>query len=216
LRKLGLSLAHEQVVLFPAVKPPDSGSFPSLGARGCFMSHLGVLADARRRGVTAALILEDDCDFGDIQDVGACLHDLQHHGDWRVFYGGFSAALKDLQEQVSSTQLVRVAPQQALMQSHCVGMTAPAIDAAHAYFSAMLERAAGDPAGGPMHVDGAYCWFRAAHPALPTYCAQPQVAFQRPSMSNVTSQRWFDQGLVGRCVTRPWRIVKRRLGLHLK
>jgi hypothetical protein len=67
-----------------------------------------------------------------------------------------------------------------------------------------------------MHVDGAYCWFRAAHPALPTYCAQPQVAFQRPSMSNVTSQRWFDQGLVGRCVTRPWRIVKRRLGLHLK
>ena len=35
------------VRFFDAQRPPDRGEFPSLGARGCFESHLSILRSAR-------------------------------------------------------------------------------------------------------------------------------------------------------------------------
>jgi len=94
LRRLGLSLQHEKVVLFPAVRPDSPGGFPSIGARGCFMSHLGVLQMAQAKGVDNILILEDDCDFS--KNVTAMLSQLDdglQKMDWAIVYGG---ALNDL------------------------------------------------------------------------------------------------------------------------
>lgn len=61
------------------------------------------------------------------------------------------------------------------------------------YLQAMLERPSGDPAGGPMHVDGAYSWFRRAHPDLRTVLATPPLGYQRPSRTDVHALRWFDR-----------------------
>jgi len=63
LARAGLSLSHPKVHLFEAVRPDEPGPFPSIGARGCFLSHLGVLKDAAMRGFDKVLVLEDDADF---------------------------------------------------------------------------------------------------------------------------------------------------------
>ena len=56
LRRLGLSYASSAVNLFPAVRPDDPGGFPTLGTRGCFLSHLGVLATAAAANVDSIIV----------------------------------------------------------------------------------------------------------------------------------------------------------------
>lgn len=46
-----------------ACRPHDAGGFPSIGSRGCFLSHLAVLEDASAKGFERILIVEDDVDF---------------------------------------------------------------------------------------------------------------------------------------------------------
>lgn len=40
----GASLAADdpRLRVFPGIRPADAGNFPSLGARGCYLSHLGI------------------------------------------------------------------------------------------------------------------------------------------------------------------------------
>ena len=45
---------------FPAICPTDAGNYPSLGARGCQLSHLALVEEAQRRNLDHVLILEDD------------------------------------------------------------------------------------------------------------------------------------------------------------
>ena len=45
LARLGLGL-DDRIALHEACRPDDRGDFPSLGARGCFLSHLTVLDQA--------------------------------------------------------------------------------------------------------------------------------------------------------------------------
>src|SRR5689334_12871580 len=61
LERLGASPANAS--FFEAHRPVSRGEFPSLGARGCFESHLAVLSGARDRGVETLLLLEDDFEF---------------------------------------------------------------------------------------------------------------------------------------------------------
>ena len=63
LRKVGLALNHPKVTLFNAIKPDEAGEFPSIGAKGCFLSHLGVLKDAQLKRFEQILIFEDDLDL---------------------------------------------------------------------------------------------------------------------------------------------------------
>ena len=44
-----------------------------------------------------------------------------------------------------------------------------------------------------MHVDGAYNWFRAAHPELKCAMAVPELGHQRASSSDISEAKWFDQ-----------------------
>src|SRR4051794_24805493 len=45
---------------FEAHRPASTGEFPSVGARGCFESHLAVLRAARSGAAETLLLLEDD------------------------------------------------------------------------------------------------------------------------------------------------------------
>ncbi|HAX77040.1 MAG TPA: LPS biosynthesis glycosyltransferase, partial [Cyanobacteria bacterium UBA11372] len=46
--------------MFPAIRPDDAGDFPSIGARGCFESHLAILKQALADRLSNVLIVEDD------------------------------------------------------------------------------------------------------------------------------------------------------------
>ncbi len=64
-RRAGISEPETRLVFFEAVRPPDQGGFPTVGARGCFLSHLGVLKAAVAAGHSSILVLEDDLNFVD-------------------------------------------------------------------------------------------------------------------------------------------------------
>jgi len=179
LARIGLSLDAPGVNIFPAVRPADAGPFSSIGARGCFMSHLGVLKAATgRRNV---LILEDDLDF--VDNISAPNLPV----DWGMFYGGARHELE------TSGPLTAAPPSAGLGCTHFVAINGGLIADLAAYLEAMLARPAGDPAGGPMHVDGAYSHFRADHPDVVTYVATPELGFQRPSRTDIHALPWFDR-----------------------
>lgn len=178
LAAVGLSFDSPQVRLFEAVRPDDAGAFPSVGARGCFMSHLGVLRDAV--GKTNVLILEDDLDFAE----GIVAPRIPM--GWGMFYGGARHAI------APAGLLTLTAPEDVIGCSHFLAISGAVIPRLVTYLEALLSRPAGDPAGGPMHVDGAYARFRADNPDVQTYLATPELGFQRPSRTDIHALRWYD------------------------
>ena len=93
LRRIGTGFDDRRVTLFAAVAPEDASGFRSIGARGCFLSHLGVLRAAQAAGYRRILVLEDDCDF--VARIDALLpaaldaYDAVRFG---MFYGGYQMA----------------------------------------------------------------------------------------------------------------------------
>ena len=60
LEKAGMPLEANKVEIFSAIRPEDAGDFPSIGARGCFLSHLAILKQAQADRLANVLIVEDD------------------------------------------------------------------------------------------------------------------------------------------------------------
>ena len=183
LGRLGLEIDGRHIAFHDACRPDDAGTFPSIGARGCFTSHLDVLEAAQASGAKTLLILEDDMDF--VRDaeasVAAAMEDLAGR-EWSIFYGGYDCPdlLPDARGPV-----VKANPGAAVGTTHFVAFSSEAIRHAIPYLKQLAARPAGDPAGGPMHVDGAYSWLRRAYPHLDTWLAQPQIGHQRPSRTDI-------------------------------
>lgn len=178
----------DKVEIFPAVKPSDPGGFPSIGARGCFMSHLEILRKARDAGMCRILILEDDLMFNN------SLKKYQQAVAQHMAGEGYDIAyLGHMVESRNSGAMQFETYAQPLMQSHFIAFRGDAIARLVAFFETMLERPAGHPDGGPMHVDGAYSTFRAQNPDVVTQIAMPNLGFQRPSPSDIAGFRWFDK-----------------------
>lgn len=181
LGRIGLSFSDALVEVFPAVRPPERGDFESIGARGCFLSHLGVLKDAVAKGYGSILILEDDVDWTPAAlATGARDADLLQ-GDWAFLHGG-QGSDKAADGMVT---LVPLAPEQEFRLTHFIGLRGEIIAQLVDYLEAMLTRPPGSPDGGPMHVDGAYSWFRRAHPEKVARVCAPSVARQRSSKSDI-------------------------------
>jgi len=191
LRKIGLGFRSPGVRLFEAVRPKGPQGFPSIGARGAFLSHLRVLKDASGQNLQRILILEDDVNFVPefSERIGAVQGELKCN-DWSVFYGGYviPAGL----DSKGREGLIQAEPSLGIQTAHFIGLRGQAIQEAVGYLEAMLTRPEGDPLGGPMHVDGAYTWFRHAFPHMLTLLASPQLGYQRSSRSDISTPRWFD------------------------
>jgi glycosyl transferase family 25 len=86
-----------------------------------------------------------------------------------------------------------IPPELGVMLSHFMGVRGRAITEARDYLRGMLHRPRGSPDGGPMHVDGAYSWFRRAYPHRTTLVYDRALTCQRPSRTDVHDLRWFDQ-----------------------
>jgi glycosyl transferase, family 25 len=190
--RVGLSLASPRVVLFDAVRVKSSAGFPTAGARGCFLSHLGVLEDAAKRGLGSVLILEDDVNFvDDFRDRSEALTEALSGVPFNLFYGGHQFVLAPPPD--GGRGWVNVESMALVGLSHFIGLKGKAIEDAAGYLKKILGRAPGDPAGGPMHVDGAYNWFRQAHPHYRTVAAMPEVGYQRASRTDVHELAWYDK-----------------------
>lgn len=206
LRRIGLSFDDPRVILFPAIRPDGPAPFPSVGAHGCFLSHLGVLTDARDCGADAILVLEDDAHFtrAFLQAGAAEVAMLARHG-WDIFYLGYQ-----VEDALPSEEGFHTVPASlALTTAHAIVFRKPVIGPLVDYLEAMLARPAGDPAGGPMHVDGAYSWFRRAHPDFGTLLPAQHWAVQRSSASDIAEAVGWKRRL--RPFLRPLRALRNRL-----
>ena len=199
----GISEKDSRLMFFDAVRPADAGAFPTVGARGCFMSHLGVLKHARDAGHQTILVLEDDVNFAiagpaDLDVLSRRLAEC----DWDMVYPGFLSTTPPV---VLATPLSTIDPGVSVMGTHMMLIRRTLFDSAIEYFERMLTRPAGSPEGGPMHVDGAYSWFRRAHPALVTRVCTPPLGYQRPSRTDVHQLKWFDRLPVVRSIVQALR-----------
>ncbi|WP_174279700.1 glycosyltransferase family 25 protein [Sphingomonas bacterium] len=208
LARLGLAVDGERVAFHPASRPTDAGPFTTIGARGCFMSHLDILHTAATDGCASLLILEDDVDFTRDAELRlpTTLARLRQE-EWGLFYGGY----RNAGPPVRGEELAAVSPTLTIDTSHFVGFSAATIAAAAPYLARMLERAPGDPAGGPMHVDGAYNWLRREHSDLGTWLALPELGIQRPSRTDVHQLGFADRTPLLREMTELARQMARRL-----
>jgi glycosyl transferase, family 25 len=192
LKRIGLSFDSAGVRLFEAVRPETSDGFPSIGARGCFLSHLAVLRDACEQGFERILILEDDVNFVDnfIVSMGKVKAALDHM-DWSIFYGGY--ATKALLRTGGAETVVSAAAADPIQTTHFIAFRGEAICDAVSFLETLLSRSPGDPGGGPMHVDGAYNWFRNHIPSRVTLLSVSQLGYQRSSRTDIHEHRWFDR-----------------------
>lgn len=186
LQSIGLSWNHPDIALFDAVRPADAGPFPSTGARGCFLSHLGILQQALEGGAETVLICEDDLNFTrDFAERAPGILAALAMQDWAIFYGFPTPDLAGVTPLGGGLGLLN--PKQGLVCTHFIAFRRPAVEMLVPYLRAILTRAPGDPEGGPMHVDGAYNWFRASHPQLRTLVAIPALGYQRASRTDIAS-----------------------------
>ncbi|AMV37088.1 glycosyltransferase family 25 protein [Planctomyces sp. SH-PL62] len=192
LERVGSSLVGRNVSLFPAIRPESADGFPSIGARGCFLSHLNILRDADARGLNRILILEDDLDFAPdfLQREGEVARLLEDAG-WGLFYGGY--VLIEPIGSAASGPVHALASTQGVRTTHFVGFQGEAIAEVITHLEAILTRTPGDPEGGPMHVDGAYSRFRAGHPDCRTLLATPELGDQRASRTDIHELQWYDR-----------------------
>ena len=180
---VGLSFEDPLVELFPAVRPADRGDFQSIGARGCFLSHLKIIERAVDLGLTRILIVEDDMDWTRVIHTSS-RDDLRllTETDWHFLHGGYGQGSS---QEAARFGMKRLDPNESLLCSHFIGLRGEIIQTAAAYLKAMLAREPGSPDGGPMDVDGAYSWLRKDFPGFAGYICEPALVTQRPSRSDI-------------------------------
>jgi len=189
LQRSGLSVDGTHIRYFRAIRPDSVGLFPSLGARGCFMSHLEILREAKRDGLKNVLVMEDDL------SLAPCLAETKpemraqlEQGDWDFAYLGH------VEETHQRTAVPCWQESYAPMATtHFYGLNHSAISAVLEHLESCLTRLPGHPQGSPMHVDGAYSLFRMQHPKIKTLMAVPSLGGQRSSRSDIYPNKWYDR-----------------------
>lgn len=189
LRRHGLNVDGDRIRYLNAIRPSDAGPFPSVGARGCFMSHLAILKDAIDSRCQTVLVMEDDLHIDDraLMPQPEMCRVLQE-GNWDFAYLGH--VLPEPREERSPGWLVGAQP---IATTHFYGLNRPVMHRLRDHLEACLARPSGHPLGSPMHVDGAYSLFRSRHPDILTLIAAPSLGGQRSSRSDIYPNKWFDK-----------------------
>ncbi|MEW6039011.1 MAG: glycosyltransferase family 25 protein [Pseudomonadota bacterium] len=190
LERAGISPEPGRVEFFPAIRPESAGPFPSVGAHGCFLSHLSILREARALGLRNVLILEDDLTIdAHFPAVEEKLLGKLSETPWDFAFFGHVLELPE-----AGLDNAHLAPYAGpIVTAHFYAVNGPVIERLLAFLDALLQRPPGHPDGGPMHVDGAYSTFRQQNPDVVTLVAVPSLGWQRSSRSDIYPNRWYDR-----------------------
>ncbi len=186
----GMPLQPGRVEIFPGIRPDSSAPFTSRGERGCFLSHLELLKRARAENLESVLVLEDDVIFSPRlkNEMDGILRQL-HEEKWDSVYFGHSETVGE----TGRVKLVRHAGPRT--GTFFYGLKRDLIPRLIGFLEEVMTRPKGHPDGGPMHVDGAYWFYRDRHPEVVTLLAAPSLVVVKSSRSDV-GPKWFD-GLPG-------------------
>lgn len=175
-----------KVEFFRAIRPSTPAGFPSVGARGAFLSHLEVLRVSVARGYRAVLVLEDDVLFtrafragqGRIAALLACRPwDLVQLG-YYTLEGGF--------DPFHSDEPGLIAFEGEVLGAHCYLVHGAHMPRLVEFLVGLSEGPVGDHLRGPMPIDGAFNVVKWRFPAMNRLLAVPVFAIQRSSRSDIT------------------------------
>lgn len=184
--RFGVRVGEGSVQLFDAIRPLDEGEFPTTGARGCFLSHLAILREARQNGFQRTLILEDDALFTPAFSHADSLVDFARSDAWEFLYPGHIIR--------SEPGPLRWIPTNGGVQcTHAYAVQASVLDPLITFLEAILGETRPRGPHGPMHVDAAYSVFMADNPQVRVYRASRSLVIQRSSRSDVTTGRGVDR-----------------------
>jgi glycosyl transferase family 25 len=187
---------------FNAIRPDHDGGFPSIGAHGCYLSHLAVLKHALPHNAHI-LIMEDDLDFvAGFSRTWDRAFDALETVEWSIWYPGHF-----LTNHRTGLQIID--PNQGLRCTHFILFNRSTVRKVIDSMEAILARPPGHPNGGPMHVDGAYSTIRAQNPDLKTFVFLPSLGFQRSSRSDIANVNFYDRISVLRPFISRLRLFKR-------
>src|SRR5262249_38720104 len=138
---------------FNAIRPTSLDGFPSLGAKGCFLSHLEVLKQSISEK-QHLIIMEDDLNF--VPDFLVhwpnALSELLAQ-NWSIFYPAVDTQ--------GAGGLSLLQPYEGVQTAHFMVINQASIPTIVGGLEAIIARPSGHPEGGAMHVDGAYSTIRA-------------------------------------------------------
>jgi glycosyl transferase family 25 len=188
LKDHGMPIQPGKVEFFDACRPDSPAGFVNIGYRGCFMSHLGILRKARDGGFSRVLILEDDVKLTPkFDEYRAEIVPKLSSTDWDIVYLGHPAPLPP------SPGFQFVKHHDPLLLTHCYGVNGKSINRLVVFLETLLTRPPGHPDGGPMSYDGALSTYRQQNPDVVTLLANPNLATQRSSRTDIHDNRWFDR-----------------------
>ena len=177
--RIGLTVGEGPVRMFDAIRPAGAAGFPSVGARGCYLSHLQVLREALEDGTRHLMVLEDDALFTREIEHADALLDLCRSDDWDFLYPGH------VMLPAIPGPLHWIPKDDWLMCTHAYAVNQRVLKPLVAYLEDALARPAGHPGGGPMHIDAAYNYFMRDHPQVLTFRSSRSLVIQRSSQSDV-------------------------------
>lgn len=187
LQKLDLAFTPNQLELFPGIRPVETGGFPSIGAQGCFLSHLQILRQARQDHLMNVLIIEDDLLIHRaFQPVESSLIEALSQQAWDMAYFGDSTD-RPVVQPVAWQRL-----DHEILTTTFYGVHCQIFDRLIAFLETLMMRPSGHPDGGPMHLDGAYNVFRRQHADIITLQTNCGLVAQRSSRSDIYPSAWYE------------------------
>ncbi|MFA5156996.1 MAG: LPS biosynthesis glycosyltransferase [Candidatus Omnitrophota bacterium] len=166
--------------VFKGIRPESTDGFPSIGARGIFLTQLKIFKDALQKGYAKILLIEDDVMFtksffSSQELISRELAQVK----WDIIYLGHH-----LTPGHSPAGLFR--NDSYIIFMHFMGFNKRVLHDLIGFMEAALQRLPGHPDGGPMHSDGMLNMFRVRNPGILTYIANPSLGYQGPSRSDIT------------------------------
>ena len=187
LQPLGMSFVDPKVRLLRAARPSEARGFPAPAVRGCFLSHLTLLLEARADGLRNVLVMEDDLAVSPLfgEHCGDLFQEAEQSA-WGLIY--FGHRIETVEPKIPRL----AACSDPIATSHFYAVNGTILDRLIGYLQAVQLRPPGHPVGGPMHYDGALTMFRAANPDILTLITQPSLGWQRSSRSDIHGH-WYDK-----------------------
>jgi hypothetical protein len=203
LQKLGITFSPGKLERFPGIRPTELNGFPSLGAHGCFLSHLQILKQAREAGLANVLVMEDDLLIHrKFKEVEASLIDYLGQTEWDMVYFG------DASDRPVTLPVEFLPLKEDIQTTTFYGVNSSILHRLIHFLETLQARPAGHPDGGPMHLDGAYNLFRRFNPDILTLKTDGGLVAQRSSRSDIYPNAWYEDMPVVRPLVQVYRQSK--------
>jgi glycosyl transferase family 25 len=196
------------VEIFPAIKPDAPGGFPSIGVRGCFLSHFECLKRAHENQCSSVLVMEDDLTLSPSISrlTPVLLSTLQTTGWDFIFLGHyFTGEIVYAESQADKINLSAAPDEVRGTHFYCVSNSV--LPRLLQHLERIANGRAGDQEGGPMPIDGAFNIFRRRNPDVRAFIVTPQLGWQRFSPSDISPSQFDRIGWL-RHVMRLYRSLK--------